>query len=250
MLLALALPVQPAELILQDGLDGYDGAGDNSIYQDQVENTNGGHGFLYSGLTKVSSPRRFLIRFDLTALPSGAVVLGVELRLTVNRAGLNQTNLEPHGLHRLTRPWGEGTVDSLDFDAEGGSGWSAEPGDATWLSASHGSVLWTLPGGDYVAEPSAVAGVGGVTGAGENRVEAQAFFAGEGLVADVQRWVDDPDSNFGWIGIGNEVTPQTARRIYSSDWEEADPEEQARRRPLLRITFQPMNSATLWGLYP
>ena len=32
-------------------------------------------------------------------------------------------------------------------------------------------------------------------------------------MADVQRWLDDPSSNFGWLLLGNESTNRTAKRF-------------------------------------
>jgi hypothetical protein len=37
------------------------------------------------------------------------------------------------------------------------------------------------------------------------------------MAADVQDWLDSPASNFGWILIGDEATPFSAKRYASSD---------------------------------
>ncbi|MHC5003383.1 MAG: multicopper oxidase domain-containing protein, partial [Planctomycetota bacterium] len=52
------------------------------------------------------------------------------------------------------------------------------------------------------------------------------------LVADVQGWVDDPATNFGWIVIGEESVLQTARKFASR-------EGSASQRPRLAVTFTP-----------
>jgi len=37
------------------------------------------------------------------------------------------------------------------------------------------------------------------------------------MVADVQMWVDQPETNFGWLVIGNESERSTAKRFASKD---------------------------------
>jgi hypothetical protein len=46
-------------------------------------------------------------------------------------------------------------------------------------------------------------------------VDATGFYSwsGPALVADVQSWLDNPQNNFGWVLIGNESVPQTAKRF-------------------------------------
>ena len=39
----------------------------------------------------------------------------------------------------------------------------------------------------------------------------------DALVADVQRWLDDPTSDHGWILVGDEVAVQSAKRFSSRD---------------------------------
>jgi hypothetical protein len=51
------------------------------------------------------------------------------------------------------------------------------------------------------------------------------------MVADVQSWLDDPASNFGWLLLGDETTSLTARRF---DTREAP---NSALRPALEITF-------------
>ena len=51
------------------------------------------------------------------------------------------------------------------------------------------------------------------------------------LIVDVQSWIDDPATNYGWIILGEEGNPQNARRIASS--------ENAVGAPVLTVDFTP-----------
>ena len=53
------------------------------------------------------------------------------------------------------------------------------------------------------------------------------------MVSDVQDWLDDPASNYGWIVLGKEGTRQTAKRVASR--ENASTED----RPRLLIEYFP-----------
>jgi hypothetical protein len=51
------------------------------------------------------------------------------------------------------------------------------------------------------------------------------------MVADVQGWLDDPSSNFGWLLVGNEGENGTAKRFDSKE------NPVAERSPSLTIEF-------------
>lgn len=213
------------QLTLEQGVEGYSGTDDNSIYEDRPDHTNGAHAYLYAGNTKVFSPRRALIRFDLSMIPAGSVINGAELQLVVQRRASQAFN-EVHTIHRLTADWGEGNVNSSVVfpESDGGAGAPAELGDATWRSNHHGVSLWDSPGGDFVASASGSA-IGGNVG-------TRMIFSDPAMAADAQHWVDHPAENFGWILRGNEVEPQVAYRLHSS-------EGTAGSRPRLIVDYSP-----------
>ncbi|MCL4209692.1 MAG: hypothetical protein KJZ68_03420, partial [Phycisphaerales bacterium] len=99
------------------------------------------------------------------------------------------------------------------------------PGDATWLHRFHDTVFWTQPGGDYVAAASASRVVGGLG--------AYVWGSTPAMVADVQAWLDNPGSNFGWIVIGDESTTTTAKRFDSRE------HPTQANRPRLTIDYLP-----------
>lgn len=224
----LFLSVQSARAmhtVFEEGVDGYAGTADNTIYADAVTHTAGGHHYLYAGNTKTSNPRRTLIRFDLGAIPHGATITSVQLQFVVQRRAAQAFN-ETHTLHRLTRDWGEGNVDPqvLNPETDGGDGAPAQPGDATWLDNHFQESQWDSPGGDFIAAPSASAVM--------PSPGARGTFSGAGMIADLQGWIDNPATNFGWVMRGNEIDPQRAYRFHSS-------EGLVGSRPRLIIDFDP-----------
>ena len=68
-----------------------------------------------------------------------------------------------------------------------------------------GAFTWTTPGGDFEASPSGTT-VMNLTGS--------YTFAGDGLAADVQTWVDGA-ANDSWVMVGDVSTPRTVRKIAS-----------------------------------
>ena len=52
------------------------------------------------------------------------------------------------------------------------------------------------------------------------------------LVQDVRLWNSAPQQNFGWIVIGDETTPQTAKSLASRE----SPEPSV--RPVLEVTYR------------
>jgi hypothetical protein len=163
--------------------------------------------------------RRSVQAFNIAgAVPPGSVITGVSLDFVLFQAAPTSGN-ETHNLHRLTSDWGEGTS-----DFGGGMGAPSTPGDATWLHTFWPTDFWTTPGGDFDAAISASAVVG------MTPLDVTTF-SSPGMIADVQAWLDDPASNFGWIMIGNESIAGTAKSFFSVD----APDEEF--RPQLTIEF-------------
>ena len=113
-----------------------------------------------------------------------------------------------YSLHRLLQDWGEGR------ESFGTQGNSATNGEATWRARFHPDVLWSVPGAaapvDYVATASAMQSI-----AAEG---SYTFDSTAGLVADVQSWLSNSATNFGWILIcEDEASAATARRFGSRE---------------------------------
>ena len=175
---------------------------DNSIYADDGNLSNGQGANIFAGMNAGGLPRRALLRFSPNdSIPAGSLIQSVMLELTLTRTIAGP---EPVALHRVRESWGEGASVPV---GQGGGGGSAAPGDATWTWRFYGISHWATQGGSFDTAPSASTPVGGVgtwTWSGTSL-----------LVSDVQFWLDTPSDNFGWILIGNEGSPATAKRFGS-----------------------------------
>ena len=135
----------------------------------------------------------------------GATIDSVFLMLAMNKTKL--LTARQITIHRLTKDWGEGTTSPPNLNE--GQGEPADSGDATWIHTHYDTASWSTPGGDFVATSSAsqtVAGPG-----------TYIWGSTPQMVADVQMWLDDPSTDFGWIIIGDETTDTTAKRFGSRE---------------------------------
>jgi hypothetical protein len=196
---------------------------DNTLFQDpEGTSSNGAGEYLFTGNTNNGQVRRALVQFNLRVIPEDAQIQSAALSLTMNKTVAGPT---PVTVHRVSRDWGEGASDAA---GEEGRGTSAAENDATWIHAFFNTTAWDTPGGDYISTPSAT---DTVDGNGTYTWESTAP-----LVTDVQSWVDDPNSNHGWIIIGDESVIRTAKRFFSK--ESAD----TTRFPRLIVTYTPGTS--------
>lgn len=218
-LLGLAATALAAESItLNSGADA-------TLFEVSPENSAGGAAFFNSGTTQNRTRNRALLWFDIaSALPPGAQITGVDLRLEVLRRPVDGFEVSFFGLHRMLSPWGEGNT--IPINNPGGLGAPAAPGDATWLHRLASSESWAEPGGaagtDYSSVISSAAFVYGVG--------TYHFEGTQDMIDDLQSWLEQPQSNFGWmLRCQDEDLPFTARRFGSRE----DPEN----APLLTIEF-------------
>lgn len=192
-------------------------ARDNTLYESESGGVSNGAGqHLFAGQTDDSRVRRAVLAFDMSGIMPGATVVNATLALHVSRSVSGSV---PVTVHALSREWGEG---SSDAPAEEGGGTQAAPGDATWRHTFFDTAQWTTPGGDFTATALATAAVGG---AGDYQ------WSSAELTADVRRWLDQPEDNFGWIVLGAETVDRSAKRFDSR--ENATPAN----RPQLTITY-------------
>ena len=180
--------------------------------------SNGAGEHIFVGNTAGGLARRSVIAFDFSGnIPVGATINRVSLTLNVSRT---QAGEEDVIIHRLIADWGEGASDAA---ANEGGGTAPEPGDATWIHTHFDSNIWQTPGGDFSVAASASEPVGGIG--------PYTWKSTDGLVADVQGWLDDPLTNFGWLLLGNETGSQTTKRFYSKE------NPSAADRPSLTVEF-------------
>ena len=134
----------------------------------------------------------------------------------------SESGPESVGLHLTFSEWGEGT--SVAGGQEGAGAPSAS-GDATWIHTYYPGSTWATPGGDFDPAVSASAVV----------IFGTASWTGAGLVSDVQGWIDNADTNYGWIlkNVDETIGIPNAKAYHSR--EATDPA----LRPSLEIDFTP-----------
>jgi hypothetical protein len=200
---------------------------DNSMYGEAPNNSNGlGDHFVAGKIGGATGLRRGLIAFDLAGLPSEIRIDRVALELVFQGTTNQESDPRVVSLHRLLANWGEGTSDAGPGGTTGsGNGAPATINDATWRYrffdtqtwASHDPAVAGSGGGDFVSQASATATVGIDPGPVVSW-ETLRGPAPTGLVADVEQWLTDPSSNFGWLlKMVDESPLRTARRFYSKD---------------------------------
>lgn len=197
---------------------------DNTLYENEDGDVSNGAGdYLFVGLTSGVKKRRALIAFkNLDAIPDGATIKSVKLHLWVSR---DESFPSTVNLLRVQTNWGEAESDAPGEEGQGGP---AFPGDATWTYRFFASQEWGTPGGNFVEVPSATVDMDG----------AGAYTLGStsSMVANVQDWIDNPTTNFGWILIGNELAT-SAKRINSR----TNPNEET--LPILEVEYSATGSA-------
>lgn len=196
---------------------------DNTLYESETGAFSNGAGMhFFAGNSSSDKTFRGLLSFDVAAnVPSGATINSVRLTLHMSKTISGDQTVS---LHRTSADWGEAGSDAAQNE---GGGIAPMPGDATWIHTSFPSSFWMNPGGDFEAAPSAMQTIGSSLG----------YYTWEspaGMVADVQSWLDDPNSNFGWTLVGNEGTTTTAKRFDTRE------NPTLANRPLLTIDFTPI----------
>ena len=176
---------------------------DTALFQNSPNNNLGSETDFPAGSTGRGSRSRGLIRFDITGqIPADATVTSSTLTLKVVKTPSGAVS-STFGVHRLLKAWTEGTK-------SGNTGQSATANETTWNNRLAPSTPWSVPGAsaptDYSSTESAalsIAGIGSYT-----------FSSTSAMVSDVQFWLDNSESNFGWILISqSESTSRTAKRF-------------------------------------
>ena len=212
-----------------------DAAQDTTIFQNNVNNSDGGGPGIFVGANGTGSTRRGLISFNVSSfVPAGAIITNVQLTLTLGVTSAGGPGSATIGLFDLTQNWGQGTNGSTATGIGGtGQGYAANPGDATWDAAFYPSTLWNNPGGDHLSSASASLLVSGTTvGTSYN------WLSTPQLVADVQGWLNTPTTNYGWELINaDETDSNTLYGFYSSESDNAHFGGSASQVPALEVTY-------------
>jgi len=187
---------------------------DATLFEDEAGTANGSGRYLFMGRVGEDGDdklRRALVRFDLSGIPTHAIINSVDVHFEITKVPLKDIRVGTATLHRVTSSWGEGASNAPGGE---GQGIAAQANDATWQYRFYDGTDWSVPGGDFVSTPSASQPY--------NAIEEPLDFSSSddaGLIADVQAWVEMPASNHGWMLLGeeSEVLNYTARQLVSRE---------------------------------
>jgi hypothetical protein len=198
---------------------------DNSLFQTgsslSAQRSQGAGDGVFFGVNNRGNLRRGLTQFDIAGnIPAGSVIENVRLVMEVTMS--RETDI-PTTLHTVLAAWGEGTSNGSGGGGGGGTGTIPVAPDATWYYRKFPTDLWTSPGGDFAPAVLATAIAPSV-----------GVFAWEStpqLVSQIQAWLDDPSTNFGFLIRGDETGLANAFRVASREYSIAT------SRPKLEVTF-------------
>jgi len=200
---------------------------DNTLYEHHPpgDRSNGAGDYTFVGNNIHPDTFRAVISFDLSSIPTDAVITNVELKLHMSRTIAGPEEI---ALHKINQDWGEGTSHA---PGEEGGGAPSTAGDATWLHTFFSTDFWTSPGGDFdaiVSDTQVVNSIGLYT------------WSSLGMISDVQGWVDDSSTNFGWLLKNvDETDAQTAKRF--------DTKENESGRPMLTVEYTKSSGIAVGG---
>ena len=176
---------------------------DNTLYEynpSEGDLSNGAGFHFFAGENAMSEIRRGVLAFDIAGhIPTGSTITDVSLTMNMSMAA-SGTPLTIE-LHKLLADWGEGTSHAPGGEGQGAP---ATSNDATWRHRFYDTIFWTTQGGDFSVTVSASQSVG---------LAGQYTWSSAQMVADVQSWLDNPSTNFGWLVLGDESAPATAKRF-------------------------------------
>lgn len=176
---------------------------DNTLYQyfpAEGDLSNGAGFHFFAGENGTGEIRRGVLAFDIAgSIPPGSTIIAVSLSLNMSMTSSDTPRTVE--LHDLLADWGEGTSHAPGGE---GTGAPATPNDATWRHRFYDMIFWTTQGGDFSATVSASQSIGPI---------GQYMWSSTQMTADVQSWLDNPATNFGWLVLGDESAAATAKRF-------------------------------------
>lgn len=213
---------------------------DTTIFADSDDTASSAGEAAFAGNTASGLARRALFAFDLSTVPAGSQVVSATFSISVDRAAGGQHAMT---LHRLLADWGTGGSNG----GTNGGGTLALAGDATWSHRFYADDTrqWRdgggdpVPGGWFVGAPSASTVI---ADAGRYTWTDVVGSSGASLAQDVQGWLDAPDTNFGWILVGDESVSRSAKRFASSE------ASLASLRPTLLLEITPVPEPSTYAL--
>ena len=206
---------------------------DVTLYEGEGDLANGSGSFFFVGRTDNGTggvERRSLLAFDISgSIPAGATVTEVSLEVTMSRT---TSGAQTVNLHRILESWSEGPSDAPNQE---GGGATSGAGDATWIHRDFPNLTWMMPGGSTTGTVSSTQQI---DGNGSYTLESTAQ-----MVADVQAWLDDSGSNFGWALVMPSPSIGSAKRFNSRE------NSGASGRPMLSVSYETAGGSELSERY-
>lgn len=198
---------------------------DTCLIEIAPDNNMGGQNYFNAGSNMQALRNRGLLRFDLSQIPPGSVINSATLTLSVVGVPTDGPAGSIFDLHRMLKPWGEGS-ELATIGA--GRGSPATTNEATWNERfAFANAPWLNPGGepdaDYITDSTA-----------EKFISDASFYTFRfgTLAQDIQFWLDHPQENFGWMLIPRDESEISSARRFGS---REDPDN----TPMLDISFLP-----------
>jgi Ca2+-binding RTX toxin-like protein len=197
---------------------------DNTLIQDATGSLSNGTGDIFVGQNANGNlVRRGLLGFDIAGnVPAGAVIQNVSLTMYVVQ---NPGGAQAVDLHRLLADWGEGGSSGK------GNGGPAQTSDATWVHTFYDTQLWAAAGGDFSPTVSGSQTIGAPGTFSTWTSTAQ-------MVADVQNWLDNPNTNYGWL-LQTDESQSSSKEFASREATDA------LQRPVLTIEYSQGGAPTV-----
>ena len=205
---------------------------DTTLVEIAPDSNMGATWFLNAGTAGSSGLRnRGLYQFDFSSIPAHSKIKFAAVTLEVTREPSGGGPSSSFALHRMLKSWGEGDKNSTEVGSPG-LGFPASTNEATWNARfAFTTNTWTFPGAsnDFAAAVSSSTVVYGVA-------LFPFFDSTPQMIADVQSWLNDPPSNFGWLlKTESESTARTARSFGSREFAGID----TNSPPYLEVEFIP-----------
>jgi hypothetical protein len=177
---------------------------DTGLWAGAPANNLGHNTYVPIGTSTSGHIGRGLVRFDLSVIPTNATINSATLTL---RIGVNQAGANTVKVHRMLQGWIEGTGSGFMKLSAEDFGSPALAGEPTWNRRASPDTTWGTAGGlagtDFVAVASATAAP----------ASSSLTFSSAALTADVQLFVSNTATNFGWLFKPSVEGSGGARRI-------------------------------------
>ena len=192
---------------------------DTMLIEAAPANNAGGLHWVNAGSNGAGKRNRGLFKFDIAGnIPPQAHITSASLSLAVTGIPVDGYAVAYFDLHRLLRDWGEGDKNPSNAP---GQGLSATTNEATWLSPfALTTNLWFTPGAAATNDFAPTISASQIV---YDDIQSPYTFPDPSadptpMIADIQMWLDNPATNFGWIFIcESEDVPSTARRFGSRE---------------------------------